>query len=509
MARALLSVADKTGIVTLGRGLHALGLELVSTGGTAQALRDADIPVTEVADATGFPEILDGRVKTLHPVIHGGILARRELPEDLKTMSQHEIAPIDVVVCNLYPFAAARAAGADDARLLEEIDIGGVTLLRAAAKNHRDVLVLVESADYQPVLDALRQHRDDLSLRRRLALKAFRHTAAYDSAIAAWLETKTMEARWPERKLLGLSRLAPLRYGENPHQAAAFYHAEGPLEGLAAARLLHGKELSFNNLADVHTAVGLAAEFPDGPCAVAVKHQNPCGVALAPSLAEAYERAHNADRISIFGGIVALNRPVDAETAEQMRQIFLEVIVAPDFSEEARRILGNKRDLRLLALPTPWPPAPPLELRGVWGGYLMQEGDRLIDEPGAWQVASQAVPTTEERAEALFAWRVVKHVKSNAIVISKGGVTLGIGAGQMNRVDAARQALARAGAAARGAILASDAFLPFGDVAQEAAAAGIRLIVQPGGSIRDHESIEAADQSQMVMLMTGVRHFLH
>lgn len=522
----MISVSDKTGVVDLARGLHELGVEVISTGGTAKALGEAGVPVTPISDVTGFPEILDGRVKTLHPKVHGGLLGRRDLEEHRRQMAEHGIAPIDLVAVNLYPFrATVSRPGVTLEEAVENIDIGGPSMVRSAAKNHRDVIVLVNPERYPEVLQALRE-RGDLAPERRLALavEAFRHTAFYDAVIAEYLGGVAGRGwrSFPAELTLAFERAYPLRYGENPHQEAAFYRDPlGDGAVLAAAKQLQGKELSYNNLNDAQAAWALVKEFGD-PAAVAVKHANPCGVATASSLAEAYRRAYAADPVSIFGGILAFNRTVDGETAMALADVFLEVIIAPGFSAEARDTLERKRNLRLLEVggapagggagaagASPAPPARDFDLRRIEGGLLLQGADAPGAAPHEWKCVTRARPEGRDLEELAFAWKVVKHVKSNAIVVAKGMQTLGVGAGQMNRIDAARIALRHAGERARGAHLASDAFFPFPDVVEEAAAAGIRAIVQPGGSVRDEESIRLADEKGLIMLFTGRRHFRH
>lgn len=529
LRRALISVSDKSGLIDFARGLHECGVEIVSTGGTAAVLAEAGIPVIPVDRITGFPEILDGRVKTLHPLIHGGILGRRDLPRHRRQMKEHGIEPIDLVVVNLYPFRAT--VSQPDVTLkeaVENIDIGGPAMVRSAAKNYRDVLVIVNPERYPEVLAALREGAEiDENRRLALAVEAFRHTAFYDSVISEYLGALVDEGllAFPSELTLAFEKAATLRYGENPHQRAAFYRDPLPAgPALARAEQLQGKELSYNNLNDAQAAWALAAEFAE-PAAVAVKHANPCGVAVAETPAKAYRQAYDADPVSIFGGIVALNRSVDAETARALTEVFLEVVIAPDFTPEALELLAAKKNLRLLRVafpeagvagdsPAAAGPAlacPPrrLDLRRVDGGLLLQEADTAGASPSEWLCVTKARPTPDDLFELLFAWKVVKHVKSNAIVVSKGGRTLGIGAGQTNRVDAVRIALNHAGDAAKGAYLASDAFFPFADSIEAAAAAGIRAIVQPGGSVRDEESVRAADAHGMIMMFTGRRHFRH
>ncbi len=512
---ALLSVSDKQGLVPLATALHRLhGYNLLSSGGTAATLAAAGLPVTRVADHTGAPEILGGRVKTLHPRIHGGILARREDPAHRADLEAQSITPIDVVVVNLYPF---RETVADPAvsweTAVETIDIGGPAMVRAAAKNHADVAVLTDPGQYADFLAALAEGRVDAALRRQLALEAFRHTASYDSAISAWLAEKLEPAAQLDHPLrLELPLRQTLRYGENPHQQAGWYSEPGA--GWGGARQLQGKELSFNNLLDLDAALATVREFGYGdevhPAAVVVKHTNPCGVAVGASAAEALKRALEADAISAFGGIVALNVLVDGASAERLTSLFLECVVAPGFSEEALARLGAKANLRLLELPAAAVArALRRQLRTVLGGLLAQD---LDDQPASeddWQVVSQRPPSPAELDDLRFAWRLVRHVRSNAIVVARGGVSLGIGAGQMNRVGSARLALEAAGAGSRGAVLASDGFFPFDDTVRLAADHGITAVIQPGGSVRDGESIQACDQLDLAMVCTGRRHFLH
>lgn len=509
--RALISVSDKTGLVEFARGLVELGAELISTGGTARTLQEAGLPVTYVSEVTGFPEILGGRVKTLHPAIHAGILAPRT-PEHLKQLEEHRIAPIDMVVVNLYPFRETISRpNVTFEEALENIDIGGPAMLRAAAKNHRYVLVVVNPARYPQVLEALREGRVSERLRLELAREAFAHTAAYDAAIAAYLQKQLREEEpFPQAYILAAELQQVLRYGENPHQKAAFYRdpaVAGPC--IANAVQLAGKELSYNNILDLNAALELVREF-DEPTAVIIKHNNPCGVASAQDLATAYRRAFEGDPVSAFGGIVACNRKVDAETAREMSKIFLEAIIAPDFTPEALEILTQKPDLRLLKTgPLDRPSTEQWEVRKVNGGILVQELDREVVRPAQLKTVTEKEPTPEQMAELIFAMTIVKHVKSNAIVVTKDRQLLGVGAGQMNRVGAARLALAQAGEKARGAVLASDAFFPFRDTVDEAAKYGIAAIIQPGGSVKDQESIEACNEHGIAMVFTGMRHFKH
>ena len=518
--RALISVSDKSGLVTFGQGLAALGVEILSTGGSAAALREAGVAVTEVSAHTGFPEILDGRVKTLVPQIHGGILGRRDSPEHLAQMAEHGIAPIDLVVVNLYPFEAAVAASAPFGECIETIDIGGPALIRAAAKNHAAVAVLTEPAQYDAVLAELRESGGTgPELRQRLAAAAYARTAAYDAAIAAWFAAQAGDTL-PARITLAGTRRQALRYGENPHQQAALYAAAGDTRpGVASATQLQGKALSYNNIADTDAALECVAEF-DEPAVVIVKHANPCGVALGPDLATAWERALACDPVSAFGGIVAVNRVLDEAVAERIAQIFTEVIVAPDATDGARAVLARKKNLRLLITGSlPDPAAFGLMFRSVAGGLLVQSRDCGRVTRADLRVVTRRAPTEAEFTELLFAFTVCKHVKSNAIVYVKNGATIGIGAGQMSRVDSARIAGWKSDAAGRaagattpltqGSVLASDAFFPFSDGLQAAIDAGATAVIQPGGSVRDGEVVAAADAAGIAMVMTGLRHFRH
>ncbi|GAW92164.1 bifunctional phosphoribosylaminoimidazolecarboxamide formyltransferase/IMP cyclohydrolase [Calderihabitans maritimus] len=510
--RALISVSDKTGVVEFARGLKELGYEVVSTGGTAKKLREAGVEVTYISEVTGFPEILDGRVKTLHPKVHGGILARRTA-EHLQELAANDIVPIDIVAVNLYPFRATiQKAGVTLQEAIENIDIGGPTMVRAAAKNFEHVVIVVNPGRYPEVLRELQeQGKVTRETRLQLAVEAFAHTAEYDRLITEYLSkiAAKKEDKFPPVFILSGIRAMNLRYGENPHQQAAFYREEG-VEGacVSTARQLQGKELSFNNIADINAAFELVREF-NRPAAVVIKHTNPCGVAVADNLADAYCRAFNADPVSAFGGIVGFNRQVDAATAREMVKTFLEAVIAPGYTDEALEILGEKESLRVLATGDMSPTNQDYEVKKVNGGFLVQELDRGKVTENDLKVVTEKKPTREQVEDLLFAWKVVKHVKSNAIVVAKGGVTLGVGAGQMNRVGAARIALEQAGDQVRGAVLASDAFFPFADTVEQAARAGITAIIQPGGSLRDEESIRAANKHGIAMVFTGMRHFKH
>ncbi|MBD2610172.1 bifunctional phosphoribosylaminoimidazolecarboxamide formyltransferase/IMP cyclohydrolase [Nostoc punctiforme FACHB-252] len=506
MARlALLSVSNKTNLIDLARSLvEEFDFDLISSGGTAQALKDAGLPVTKVADYTGSPEILGGRVKTLHPRIHGGILARRDVPQDITDLENNQIRPIDLVVVNLYPFEETIAKpGVTLAEAVEQIDIGGPAMLRASSKNFAHLTVLCDPAQYNEYLEELRQNNGEASLefRQKAALKGFLHTASYDQAIASYL------AGTQNYNLSG-TQLQSLRYGENPHQPAAWYQTGATPTGWAAATKLQGKELSYNNLVDLEAARRIIAEFTDTPAATIIKHTNPCGTALGSTISEAYQKAFNADSTSAFGGIVALNRPINAATASELTKTFLECVVAPGYEAEAQEILGKKSNVRVLILPD-LSNGPKETVKAIAGGFLVQTSDDIIADTSQWQVVTERQPTNDELAELLFAWKVCKHVKSNAIVVTSDRTTLGVGAGQMNRVGSVKIALEQAGEKAKGATLASDGFFPFDDSVKTAAAAGITAIVQPGGSLRDKDSIKAANDLGLLMVLTGVRHFLH
>ncbi len=515
---ALLSVSNKEGLVPLAQGLLAAGYQLISSGGTAAALSAAGVPVTKVAEHTGAPEILGGRVKTLHPRIHGGILAKRSESSHQSDLVDQGIAPIDVVVVNLYPFreTIARPDVSWDAAI-ENIDIGGPAMVRAAAKNHADVAVLTSPAQYPAFLKALAAGAISPELRRQLALEAFSHTAEYDTAISQWLSAQ-LASQSAGTFSLELPARQSLRYGENPHQSATWYAQPGA--GLGAGEQLQGKELSYNNILDLEAALATVREFGYGgqpaggnafkPAAVVVKHTNPCGVATGTGSANAIERALDADRLSAFGGIVAINGPVDGATAGHLTSLFLECVVAPSFDPEARELLSAKANLRLLELaPEAIERASRQQLRSVLGGLLVQDlDDQPVDET-AWQVVSKRQPSPQELADLAFCWRLVRHVRSNAITVARGGQSLGIGAGQMNRVGSAKIALETAGDKARGAVLASDGFFPFDDTVRLAAQYGIKAVIQPGGSVRDADSIAACDELGLAMVTTGRRHFLH
>ncbi|MCI2255012.1 bifunctional phosphoribosylaminoimidazolecarboxamide formyltransferase/IMP cyclohydrolase [Domibacillus sp. PGB-M46] len=508
--RALISVSDKSGVTEFAREIAALGYEIVSTGGTKKMLAEAGVPVKGVTDVTGFPEILEGRVKTLNPFIHGGLLAKHGEPDHQKQLEEHNIQPIDIVCVNLYPFQQTIAkpdVTTEDA--IENIDIGGPAMLRASAKNHEYVTVIVDSSDYDQVLSELKgEGKTTLETRRKLAAKVFRHTAAYDAMIAGFMTDLAGEEN-PEKLTVTYELKQSLRYGENPHQKAAFYSQPlGSSFSVAQADQLHGKELSYNNIRDTDAALQIVKEF-DEPAAVAVKHMNPCGVGAGETIEEAYARAYEADPTSIFGGIVALNRPVSKELAEKLHEIFLEIIVAPSFDADAIEILSQKKNIRLLTLDFASGKKGEKVLTSVEGGLLSQDLDELSLADADVKVATKRQPTEEEWKAMKLGWKVVKHVKSNAIVVTDDKMTLGVGAGQMNRVGAAKIALEQAGEKAKGAALASDAFFPMDDTVEAAAKAGITAIIQPGGSIRDEDSIKKADEYGITMVMTGIRHFKH
>jgi phosphoribosylaminoimidazolecarboxamide formyltransferase/IMP cyclohydrolase len=537
--RAILSATDKTGLADFARKLSTLGVELVSTGGTAKLLRDSGIAVKDISELTGFPEMLDGRVKTLHPKVHGGILHRREDPKHVAAVAEHGIAPIDMVVVNLYAFEKTAAKpGVAFEELIENIDIGGPSMIRSAAKNFHDVAIVTSPADYDSIAKELQREAGSLSLatKWRLAQKAFATTAAYDSAIASTLERVTPdsfqpqpETTFPPNLRLTFHKTLDLRYGENPHQKAAMY-SDGSAVGVANARQLQGKELSYNNIVDLQAAWDLAQEFNDPafdtPVVAIIKHTNPCGAATGKTLAEAYKRALECDPVSAFGGVIGVNRPIDAEAAEEMHKLFLEVIAAPGFDEAAKQKFATKKNLRLVEVTEgrsePWSPgrlvrgadeasaAPPnWVLKNVSGGLLVQDSDLRPLEDADLRVVTSRAPTPEETRALLFAWKVCKHVKSNAIVYARDGQTVGVGAGQMSRVDAAKIGAMKAQLPLKGTVAASDAFFPFPDGVEEIARAGATAIIQPGGSQRDPEVIAAADRLGLAMIFTGVRHFRH
>jgi phosphoribosylaminoimidazolecarboxamide formyltransferase/IMP cyclohydrolase len=525
--RALISVFDKTGVLEFAKRLAALKIEILSTGGTAKLLREAGVPVRDVSDFTGWPEMLGGRVKTLHPKVHGGLLFRRNLPEDQKQAAEHGISPIDLVVVNLYPFEATAAKEDLTAEeLIENIDIGGPTMLRSAAKNFESVTVVSDPRDYARVAEELEATRDtSLATKLELARKVFAATSSYDGKITMELErlsaaqgvgssvghiSLAAKSALPDRVHLSLRRQQELRYGENPHQAAALYVPAGRApEGLAAAKQLQGKELSYNNFVDLEAARSLAAEFTK-PAAVIVKHNNPCGTAEQDSLLEAYRRALAGDPVSAFGGVLAFNRIVDAATAEEVAKLFAECIAAPGFDEKAKAIFSAKKNLRLLELPPGGlDPERELQLKRILGGVLVQQPDNGEIKDSELRTVTKRVPTAEEMSTLRFGWKVCKHVKSNAIVFAKDGATLGVGAGQMSRVDSVKIAVMKSQQPLQGSVVASDAFFPFPDGVEEAAKAGATAVIQPGGSVKDPEVIAAADRLGLAMVFTSIRHFLH
>ncbi|QDM14807.1 bifunctional phosphoribosylaminoimidazolecarboxamide formyltransferase/IMP cyclohydrolase [Tardiphaga sp. vice352] len=523
ITRALLSVSDKSGLIEFARALAAHGVELVSTGGTAKAIAAAGLKVSDVSDLTGFPEMMDGRVKTLHPKVHGGLLAIRGNAEHVQSMTEHGIKPIDLLVVNLYPFEATVEKGASYEDCIENIDIGGPAMIRAAAKNHDDVTVVVEASDYQSVLDELATNNGatTITLRRRLAAKAYARTAAYDAAISNWFAAQ-LKIEAPDFRSIGGRLVEALRYGENPHQSAAFYRTPEQRPGVASARQVQGKQLSYNNLNDTDAAYECIAEFnaKRTPACVIVKHANPCGVAEGSDLVEAYRKALACDSTSAFGGIVALNRTLDAEAARAITEIFTEVIIAPDATDEAIAIVASKKNLRLLlAGSLPDPRAPGLTYKTVAGGLLVQSRDNAVVDDMTLRAVTKRQPTEAELRDLKFAFRVAKHIKSNTIVYAKDLATVGIGAGQMSRIDSARIAARKAQDAAvemklaepmtRGSVVASDAFFPFADGLLVAIEAGATAVIQPGGSVRDDEVIKAADDAGIAMVFTGVRHFKH
>ncbi len=522
--RALLSVSDKAGLSELGAALSRHGVELVSTGGTAKALRDAGLAVMDISDLTGFPEMMDGRVKTLHPKVHGGLLAVRDNPEHVASMTEHEIGAIDLVVVNLYPFAQTVAKGADRDEIIENIDIGGPSMVRSAAKNHTSVAIVTDPADYAELIAAMdcNDGATDYDFRRRLAAKAYSATAAYDAMISQWFAFADQQQTFPDMLAVTANRQEELRYGENPHQKAALYIPNGPHgTGIAQAEQVQGKELSYNNYNDADAALELVSEFRNGPpTVVIVKHANPCGVATGATLIEAYQNAMECDSVSAFGGIIACNRPLDGPTAEAISGIFTEVVAAPGADDAARAVFAKKKNLRLLITgDLPDPARGGLNIKNIAGGYLVQSRDNGTVTREMLKVVTKRQPSAQELDDCLFAWTVAKHTKSNAIVYAKDGVTAGIGAGQMNRRDSARIAAIKAKEAAEtygwtspktlGSAVASDAFFPFADGLLAAVEAGATSVIQPGGSMRDDEVIAAADEAGLAMVFTGMRHFRH
>jgi len=510
--RALVSVYDKAGLDDLARGLHEAGVELVSTGGSAALIEGLGLPVTRVEDLTGFPECLDGRVKTLHPRVHAGILADRRLDTHVAQLADLGIEPFDLVVSNLYPFALTVASGASPDECIEQIDIGGPSMVRAAAKNHPSVAIVTSPARYDDVLAAVTAGGFTLEERQRLAAEAFAHTAAYDVAVAGWMARELADdgTGWPAFAGVALERSATLRYGENPHQRAALYVDPGAGESLATAEQLHGKEMSYNNYVDADAALRAAYEQGDAPTVAIIKHANPCGIAVGATVAEAHRRAHECDPVSAFGGVIAVNRPVSVEMAEQVAEVFTEVIVAPGYDEGAVGVLQGKKNIRILR--TSGHGGVGLELRQVCGGALAQVADTIEaegDDPSTWTLATGEAAPPEVLADLAFAWRACRSVKSNAILLAADAATVGIGMGQVNRVDAARLAVARAGDRVAGSVAASDAFFPFPDGFEVLAEAGVAAVVQPGGSVRDELTIEAARKAGVTMYLTGTRHFAH
>lgn len=506
--RALISVSDKTNLIPFAEGLEKLGYEIISTGGTLKLLQEAGVNAIPVDSVTGFPEILDGRVKTLHPKVHGGLLAKRSNEAHVKALEENEITPIDIVVVNLYPFKETLAQGASHDEIIENIDIGGPAMLRASAKNYEDVAVIVNPERYESILELLEKDLLTVEVRQELAAEVFRHTAHYDSMIANYFSEQTNDL-FTETYTRTFERVQSLRYGENPHQQATFYEIPN-YKGisLATAKQLHGKELSYNNIQDANAALEIVLEY-DEPTAVAVKHMNPCGIGLGVDLHTAFNRAYDADPISIFGGIIAVNREVDEQTALKMSEIFLEIVIAPSFSEAALNILTKKPNIRLLEIPMDQDVDVYEKMVSVKGGLLVQTNDREQVTEADLEVVTERAPSKEELEDLLFSWKAVKHVKSNAIVLAKDKQTVGVGAGQMNRVGAAKIAIEQAGDKAKGAVLASDAFFPMPDTVENAAKAGITAIIQPGGSKRDQDSIDVCNKHGIAMVFTNIRHFKH
>lgn len=511
--RALISVSDKTGVIGLAKELASLGIEILSTGGTAKTLADAGVKVTNISDVTGFPECLDGRVKTLHPKVHGGLLAIRSNAEHMKQIEELGIEPIDIVVINLYPFKQTIAKpGVELEEAIENIDIGGPTMLRAAAKNYQDVAVVVDPADYGKVMEELKEKGEvSKPTKFKLAYKVFEHTSHYDTLIAKYLRDQIGEETFPQTLSLTFEKAQDMRYGENPHQSAVFYKEVGANEGcITAAKQLHGKELSYNNVNDANGALELLKEF-DVPTVVAVKHANPCGVASGEDIYEAYVRTYEADPVSIFGGIIAANREIDARTAEEINKIFIEIVIAPSYTEEALKILAQKKNIRVLELGTIASkiPAGTYDMKKVAGGLLVQNYNTELLNREELKFVTEVKPTEEQLEDLIFAMKVVKHTKSNGIALAKELQTLGVGPGQTNRIMAAKIAIEYGGEKTKGAVMASDAYFPFSDCVEAAAAAGIKAIIQPGGSIRDQDSIDACNKHGIAMVFTGMRHFKH
>lgn len=510
MKRALVSVSDKRGIVDFVRGLRELDYEIISTGGTRRALQEAGIDTISISDVTGFPEIMDGRVKTLHPKVHGALLGVRGNERHMAQLKELDIALIDLVCVNLYPFKeTVQKPGVTHEEVIENIDIGGPSMLRSAAKNYQSILVICDPNDYDAVLKELREQGETCPVTREfLAAKVFRHTARYDAMIAAYLTQRTGE-KYPESFTITYDKVQDLRYGENPHQSAAFYQNQHPQYSLANAKQLHGKELSYNNIQDGNAAIEILKDFEGQSAAVGVKHMNPCGIGIGASIEEAWDKAYEADPVSIFGGIVALNEPVNMAVAEKLSKIFLEIIIAPAFDEDAFALLSKKKNIRLMQLDTTLEPSAKYKVTNVLDGLLVQDMDDQKITAEDLRCVTNRKPSAEEMEQLLFAWKVVKHVKSNAIVLVKDNMTIGVGAGQMNRVGAAKIAIEQAGEKAKGAVMSSDAFFPMPDTVEEAVKAGVTAIIQPGGSIKDQLSIDVCNEYGIAMVYTGVRHFKH
>lgn len=510
MKRALVSVSDKTGLVPFVKGLVDSGYEIISTGGTKKALEEAELKITGISEVTGFPEIMDGRVKTLHPKVHGALLCVRDNPDHVSQIKELGIDFIDLVCVNLYPFKeTVQKEGVTHEQIIENIDIGGPSMLRSASKNYQSIPVLCDPSDYEPVLEEIREKGETtLHTREKLAAKVFRHTARYDAMIADYLTKKTGE-EFPESLTITFDKVQDLRYGENPHQKAAFYQGMNPQYSLANAKQLHGKELSYNNIQDGNAAIEILKDFEGQYAAVGLKHMNPCGVGIGDSVEAAWDKAYEADPVSIFGGIIALNDTVTASLAEKLAKIFLEIVIAPGFTDDAFAILSQKKNIRLMQLDTTLSVNTALKYTNVNDGLLVQETDARVTQPEECRCVTNRKPTDEEMRQLMLAWKVVKHVKSNAIVLVKEDMTIGVGAGQMNRVGAAKIAIEEAGDKAKGSVMSSDAFFPMPDTIQEAAQAGVAAIIQPGGSIRDQDSIDECNKYGIAMVFTGVRHFKH